>query len=118
MDGYAIVPSFGIMVKDPDSGKVVFCPGDTQYAPNQLTDFYRQSDFIVQDCETMYRSGVHAHYDELKTLPDDIKAKMLLVHYQDNVIDNWKEWNDKARSDGFTCREFPFVAKGTSFEIA
>jgi hypothetical protein len=44
---------------------------------------------------------VHAHYDSLKTLPPEIKRKILLTHYQDNVVDNFIEWQKKALDDGF-----------------
>ena len=119
-DGYAIVPSYGLMIHDPDTGKVIFYTGDSQFAPNQLKDFYNAADIIVHDCETMYKSGVHAHYDELKTLPAETKRKMILVHYQDNVLLDdapffpiSKEWGDKAKSDGFVLG---FAAKGSEWD--
>ena len=47
-------------------------------------DFYKQADLIIQDCETTpFKSGVHANYSELVTLPLEIKTKMMLLHYQD-----------------------------------
>jgi ribonuclease BN (tRNA processing enzyme) len=40
------------------------------------------SQVIFHDCETYNKpSGVHAHYDELKALPSEIKKKMWLYHY-------------------------------------
>jgi hypothetical protein len=63
--------------------------------------YYREANLIVHDCETAYNSGVHAHYDSLKTLDPAIKRKILLAHYQDNVVDNLAEWQQKARDDGF-----------------
>jgi ribonuclease BN (tRNA processing enzyme) len=111
MDGYSIVPSYGLMIHDPDTRKRVFVTGDTQFNPNQIIDFYKQADLIVQDCETTpYKSGVHANYSELKTLPAEIKAKMLLTHYGDNVVatgDNGRgegiaaEWLGRIGEDGF-----------------
>ncbi len=93
MDGYAIVPSYGLMFDDPDAPEDyewpwrIFITGDTQFNPNQIKDFYGQAELIIQDCETSpFRTGVHAHYDELKTLEARIKKKMLLVHYQDNIL--------------------------------
>lgn len=128
-DGYAIVPTFGLMIHDPDTGCLVFYPGDTQFAPNQLMDFYKSAGLVIQDCETaQYKSGVHAHYEELKGLPPDIKARMILVHYQDNVVDLLpedkgrivpekspisKEWADKARADGFTLG---FAVRGSEID--
>lgn len=113
MDGYSIVPSYGLMFKDAPTRKTIYVTGDTQFNPNQIMDFYRQADVIIQDCETSpFKSGVHAHYEELKTLPIEIKKKMVLTHFGDNVIEDTNalnsEWVDKARDDGF----FWFAPKG------
>lgn len=108
MNGYAIVPSFGLLFIDPDTGKKIYAPGDTQFNPNQIKDFYNSADFIIQDCETTpFCSGVHANYSELRTLDSETKRKMLLVHYQDLILDSEKtdtiseEWARKAEDDGF-----------------
>jgi len=90
MNKYAIVPSFGLMITDPDTGKKIYYTGDTQFNPNQIRDFYDEADLIIQDCETSpFKSGVHANYSELRSdeLSPEIRAKMLLQHYQDNVLD-------------------------------
>lgn len=88
--------------------KRIFLSGDTQFAPEQLQDFYKQADLIFHDCETTpFRSRVHAHYDDLKTLPADVKARMNLYHY--NVVQDQAQ----AREDGFAG----FVEKGDTFEI-
>ena len=83
MNGYVFVPSFGLMFTESnvDTPVKIFWTSDTQHAPNQIMDFYKQADLIFQDCETSFKSGVHAHYDDLKTLPADIKDKMWLYHY-------------------------------------
>jgi len=125
MDGYAMVPSFGLMfnyyktyegealsgpiiLKEEQSQKV-FLTTDCQFCPEQIKDFYKQSDIIIQDCETSkFPSGVHAHYDKLLTLPMDIKNKMWLTHYQDNITDTFKERNEQAIVDGFKG----FMSKG------
>ena len=108
IDEYSIVPSFGLMFVDPDTQKKIYYTGDTQFCPNQISDFYNEADLIIQDCETTpYKSGVHANYQELVTLPENTKAKMILQHYQDNVLENCsnkeeaKIWNDKVEKDGF-----------------
>lgn len=103
-NGYVIVPSYGLIATDP-CGKKVFFTCDTQHAPNQIKDFYNMADIIIQDCETSpYCSGVHANYTELRTLPADIKAKMFLVHMQDNVLEGRyieDGWATKLGEDGF-----------------
>lgn len=78
--GYSFMPSYGLIFKV--NGRNVFITTDTQFAPNQLHDFYHMADIIFQDCETTtIKSGVHAHYSELCSLPIEIKEKMWLYHY-------------------------------------
>lgn len=84
MDGYAIVPTYGFIMTTPDDYKV-YWTSDMQFNPNQIMDFYKKADTIIQDCETLpFKSGVHAHFDDIATLPLDIREKMLLVHYHRN----------------------------------
>jgi ribonuclease BN (tRNA processing enzyme) len=92
----------------------IFFTCDSQFCPHQIMDFYKEADIIVHDCETgPYKSGVHAHITELETLPDEIKKKMWLTHYQDNVVDSWDEWNNRVHKQGFKG----FVKKGTVWEF-
>ena len=109
---YKIVSSYGIMYTDPDDGKRVYITSDCQFAPEtSMKAYYKEADVIYHDCETMYKSGVHSHYDDLRTLDADVKKKMWLYHYQDNVVENWDEWQAKAKADGFAG----FVKKGQIF---
>lgn len=104
MNGFSIVPSFGLMIREPHSTKKYYFTSDTQFNPNQIKDFYKQADIIIQDCEcSPFMSGVHAHYNELKTLAPEIKAKMFLIHFQDTVSEDDRK---KAIEDGFKgfCR--------------
>ena len=103
--GYAIVPSYGLIFKV--DGVKVLITTDTQFAPHQLTDFYAVSDVIFQDCETAkIKSRVHAHYEELITLPPEIKQKMWLYHYNPGDLPD-------AVEDGFKG----FVKKGQVFDF-
>lgn len=100
MDNREIVPTYGLLLHMP-GGKQVFFTTDTQHSPKQIGHFYKRADTIFQDCETGYaglaqrepdfdqpfKSGVHAHLEELDGLPDDQKAKMHLYHYQDGTLD-------------------------------
>jgi hypothetical protein len=104
------VKSFGLMITVPhvDSPKKVLITSDTQYAPSYLNGFIRSSDVVFHDCETTpYASGVHAHYQDLVRLPEDIKSKMWLYHY--NSLSGLPD----AVSDGFKG----FVAKGQVFDF-
>ncbi len=106
MDGFSIVPSFGLIFVI--HGIKSFLTTDTQFAPEQLKDFYQAADIIFQDCETApFESGVHAHYTKLKTLPEEFKHKMWLYHYQDGDVPD-------ARADGFRG----FITRGQVFDYA
>jgi len=116
-NGYEFVPSYGVIMKDPDTGKKLFYTADTQYSPSQMLITYNAVDHIIQDCETSpYKSGVHAHFDDLCNLPPEVKAKMTLIHcqanaYYDNMVDDEytfgsmgicnNEWEVKADEAGF-----------------
>jgi hypothetical protein len=107
------------MIKPPDSNKTIFWSADCQFCPAQIMDFYKQADLIIQDCETMpFKSGVHANFLDLITLPEDIKKKMILIHYNDNILDNNgqinPDWIEKENNAGFS---FGFATKGQEFDI-
>ncbi len=83
VSGMQIQHSYGLMIQEIGSDHRVFLTTDTQFAPYQMRKFYDQADLILHDCETApFKSGVHAHYDDLNGLPDKVKAKMWLYHYQ------------------------------------
>jgi ribonuclease BN (tRNA processing enzyme) len=101
-NGYWVVPSFGLFITDPRSGKKIFHTSDTQLNLDYLGKYYQRADIIIQDCETSpFKTGVHSHYEELRILDLDIKTKMYLWHYQDNVVEDFDTWQEKARNDGF-----------------
>ena len=105
VNGSAFENSYGLMF-DTDVGKIFFT-SDTQYAPAQMNDFYNTADYIFQDAETMpFKSGVHAHYSDLKGLPDEVKNKMWLYHYNDGELPD-------AVGDGFKG----FVQLGQVFDF-
>jgi len=94
MNKFSIVPTYGLMITDPDSGMVIYYTGDTQFNPNQIMDFYKQADLIIQDCETYsFKSGVHANFTDIITLDDQILRKMILVHYMDNIMADCNAFN-------------------------
>lgn len=97
--------SYGLLIND--SGKSVFITTDTQFEPGLITSISKEVAMIFHDCETAkFKTTVHAHYDDLRTLPEAVKAKMWLYHYQQTShIDPLK--------DGF----LGFVTKGQEFVI-
>jgi ribonuclease BN (tRNA processing enzyme) len=105
-----------VTAKQPDAldhlRKRIFLSGDTQFAPEQLRDFYKLGDLILHDCETLpFESRVHAHYSKLAGLEDEEKAKMWLYHYNSPIT---PEQEAQRVADGFAG----FVAKGQAFDIA
>lgn len=116
MNGYTIQHSWGLKFTTP-SGVKVFYTGDTQFAPKQLTALYDWADIIFHDCETSPRpSNVHAHYNDLKTLPPNTRSKMWLMHFQDGDLPD-------AKADGFAGFAMPqdefdwSVPKETDFRV-
>jgi ribonuclease BN (tRNA processing enzyme) len=103
VDGYKICPTFGLLFELGSA--CIFFTADTQFAPSQISRFYRQADIIFHDCETAsFKSGVHAHYEQLVDLPAETKKKMWLYHYQAGP-------KDDACADGFAG----WIAKGQHF---
>ena len=76
--------SYGLIIDD----RILFT-ADTQFNPSQLQfllDKYNKIEVIFHDCDVMgYSRGVHAAYDELVSLPKEIKEKTFLSHYSEAV---------------------------------
>ncbi len=87
-------PSYGLYVDNR-----VFFSCDTQF-DRELIDLYaaRGVEAWFHDVQ-FFPGAVHAPLEDLKTLPDDVKAKMLLTHYSDNwqdfAIDGFAGWTQQ-----------------------
>lgn len=100
-----LMPCYGLEA-DLD-GKHILITTDSQFVPDLMLPFYKKADVIFHDCElSERRSGVHAHYTDLKTLSPEIKRKMWLYHYQPIPL-------PEAQADGFRG----FVKKGQTFDF-
>ncbi len=100
---FAEMPSYGLFF--PIADQCLLLTTDAQFQLNHFAPYYQKADIIFQDCETSTkRSGVHAHYQDLKTLDAKIKAKMWLYHYNCNQLPD-------AQADGF----LGFVKPGQIF---
>lgn len=115
MNGFDVVPSYGLLINSKDT--TAFITTDTQHCPNQIMDFYNSSDVIYHDCETLVglkeasvKSGVHAHYEDLATLPKNVREKMWFTHYGDN----FKDFEARANKAGFKG----FAVQGETHEYA
>ncbi|MBF0557185.1 MAG: response regulator [Nitrospirae bacterium] len=99
--------SYGLIIEEQNEGANVFFTADTQFRPELIKEMADKVDIIFHDCETTpFKTGVHAHYEELCTLPEDVKRKIWLYHYQPDPDYN-------AEADGF----MGFVIKSQEFEI-
>jgi ribonuclease BN (tRNA processing enzyme) len=100
--------SYGLLVgAGTASGTSIFISTDAVFQPELLNRISRKADLIFHDCETSaYKTDVHAHYDQLCTLPATARQKMWLYHYQANPTYT-------PREDGFQG----FVVKGQEFSF-
>lgn len=108
LTGYKNAYSYGLLMEETRSkSQVVFFTTDTQFQPEIIIKMSEKADVIFHDCETsQYKSIVHAHYDDLCTLPASVKRKMWLYHYQPHPEQN-------AVKDGFKG----YVKKGQEFSF-
>lgn len=100
---HQLMPSYGLMFTYNNTR--IFYTSDTQFTLDHLMPFYEEADIIFHDCEILpQKSGVHAHYVDLVSLPARLKKKMWLYHYGTGSLPDSKK-------DGFSG----FVTKGQVF---
>ena len=64
----------------------IFYTGDTAFDPDLVTEFGGHADMIIHDAG-LVETPLHPSIDQLRTLPDQLKQKMLLVHYPQEAKD-------------------------------
>lgn len=101
--------SFGLFIQGP--GRKVFWTSDCMFQPDTLMPWYEKADLVLHDCEIGLKSGVHAHLDDICTLPQDVREKMILYHY--NPARRTPEVDDRVQ------KMFPlgFARKGQVIEL-
>jgi hypothetical protein len=105
-DNHILVPSYGLLFSI--NKHQIFITFDTQFMPDKYMPIYQKADLIFHDCETKKNpSGVHAHFNQLVSLPEDIRKKMWLYHYDPDALPD-------AKAAGFKG----FVAKGQTFDLS
>jgi len=97
--------SYGMIVETKKRSSF-YVSADTVFERETIIDISENTDTIFHNCEVGYKTGVHAHYDELLTLPHEVRAKMWLYHY--NPTEAAKK---DAVKDGF----LGFVQRGQTF---
>lgn len=85
--------SCGVIIDD----RILFT-SDTRFDPDLLESFDERFDFdiIFHDCQ-LFTAGVHSGIDELCTLPEHLRSKIVLMHYGDN----WQDFRAQAKKAGF-----------------
>lgn len=78
----------------------VWVSGDTMFDPEYPERFRADAEVMFHDCQ-LFQGGVHASYQELMTLPRDIRQKMYLYHFGDNwdAPETWVQNADKFTGD-------------------
>lgn len=64
----------------------VFLSGDTKFDTELVQTYADRSEIMFHDA-SLIPNPVHASTAELLTLPEEIRSKMLLMHYQDHATD-------------------------------
>jgi ribonuclease BN (tRNA processing enzyme) len=97
------LPCYGLQFSVNE--KTIYFTADSRFLYSEKKALFEQSTIIFHDCETAkFKSGVHTHYTELLTMPEAIRNKVWLYHYNPG---------DKPdpEKDGFKG----FVKKGQQF---
>lgn len=78
-------PSYGLLIADPKTGETAMFSGDTQFDPQGLGDMLAHARMIFHDVQLEdSQSPVHAPISALRTLPEEIRQKMILYHFADD----------------------------------
>ncbi len=71
--------TYGLFIDD-----TVFISGDTKFDLELINRYKDRASVMFHDA-SLNRNAVHASFEELQTLPEAVRQKMFLVHYQDNA---------------------------------
>jgi ribonuclease BN (tRNA processing enzyme) len=71
------IPTFALRIRA--GGRVLGCSADTAYDPD-LISWLANADLIVHETNV----GIHTPYERLAALPEDLRARMRLIHYPDD----------------------------------
>ena len=75
-----ILPCYGL--KFSINNNYIYFTADTRLMYPSKQALYERATVIFHDCETSQEhSGVHGHYSELLSLPNNIREKIWLYHY-------------------------------------
>jgi len=85
--------SCGVLIDE----RILFT-SDTRFDPDLIMNFEARysPEIIFHDCQ-LFTGGVHTGIEELATLPELIKRKIILIHYGDQ----WQSFRQFAKEAGF-----------------
>jgi ribonuclease BN (tRNA processing enzyme) len=85
--------SIGLILDDR-----IFFTGDTQFDPELLTSYddIFHFEYIFHDVQ-FHTGGIHTSLDELSTLPDSLRSRIVLMHYSDD----FESYRQRVRKEGF-----------------
>lgn len=85
--------SIGLIFDD----RILFT-GDTQFDPELLSSYDEifHFEYIFHDVQ-FFTGGIHTSLDELSTLPESIRSRIVLMHYSDR----FESYRQRVRKEGF-----------------
>ena len=101
IDGVAfeIVPTYHVADKFCCGLKInssIYFSGDTRFDAEVVLTHGENADIIYHDCQ-FFQGGIHASFQELRSLPEHIRRKLWLMHYGDQ----FSEYAQEAQQLGF-----------------
>ena len=78
------VPTVGVKIER--DGRSLGYSGDTVYDAELIEGFLQHADLILHEVGDRKNIGVHTDLEELEGLPEDVRAKLVLVHLPDNGV--------------------------------
>ena len=104
---------YGLEIEELPGGRKnrFFFSGDTKFDAEFIKRGVASSSLVFHDCQLydlgrQNEQGVHASYRQLQILPDDVRRRIWLYHYEDTPLPN-------AKKDGFAG----FISELQSFEV-
>ncbi len=74
--------TYGLLI----DGKVFFS-GDTKFDKELVEEYKDKADYLFHDC-SFFPNPVHADIDSLRTFPEDLRKRIVLMHYGDDYANH------------------------------
>jgi ribonuclease BN (tRNA processing enzyme) len=100
--------SYGLIIGEYD---YVVYTSDSLFDLEMITAFHNGgAQKIFHDCQMVgYKGQVHASLDELSTLPEDIREKVVIMHYGDDLENHFLNIRDLKMKVAVPNHEYVFV---------